>query len=80
MSRLAIVCSHTVRDFQDRDDLTLVTTDFEVEDIKRHLGNSPELEDFGAFLVKVEDGEYKEIYGIKSNIPWLDSTVCEIRI
>ena len=77
---LVEICTYTVRDFEDRDDLILVTTDYEVEAIKRHLGNFPELEDYDAFFVKIENGEYKEIYGITDSIPRLDAEVCKLQV
>jgi len=77
---LVEICTQTVRDLQDREDLILVDTDYEVEEIKRYLGNFPELDEFGAFLVKVEDGEYKEIYGIPGSVAYLDKPACRLQV
>lgn len=73
-------CMYTVGELNKRDDLILVDSDIEVEEIKRILGNFPELDDFHAFLVKVQDGEYKEIYGIPSKVPYLNETACRLKV
>ncbi|OYT63812.1 hypothetical protein B6U74_06300 [Candidatus Bathyarchaeota archaeon ex4484_205] len=77
---LNIKCIGKVSDLQDRDDLIFVDKDFEVASIKEYLGNQPELEEFGAFFVKEEGGEYTEIYGIPGAVPYLWKPVCKIEI
>ena len=79
-TRLVEICDFNVEDLQDRDDLILVTVDFEVEAIKRYLGDFPELDSYEAFLVKVENGEYTEIYGIESTIPDLSLPACKLEV
>jgi len=49
-------------------DLQLITDSQDVESIKHHVG--PEAEECDGFLVRVEDGDYAEIWGFYGNIPW----------
>jgi len=77
---LVEICTYTVEDLQNREDLTFVNVDFEVEAIKEQLGNLPELEKYEAFFVKVEDGEITEVYGIESPIPRLSLPVCKLEV
>jgi len=75
------ICTYTVGDLESsRKDLVLVNTDYEVEEIKRILGNFPELDEYKAFLVRVDDGEIKEIYGIPSEIPYSNEPACRLRV
>lgn len=38
-----------------------------------HFGRPDWLEGFRSFMVWVENGEYKEVYGCETKIPYLDS-------
>ena len=66
----------TLEDIDKRSDLTLITDGKEVYDILFSI-NGPEAirlqeeNSLYALFVKVEDGEYKEVYGFKGNIPFL---------
>ena len=67
----------TVAEFETRKDLTLVMTDLDVQAIKTYLGNR-NVNGFGCFLVKIENGDYTEIYGINGSVPYLDKSVYKI--
>jgi len=68
-----------IRDFEKRKDLKLVTDSQDVRFIKNFFGNKPAIRDYDGFLVKFEDGEYKEIYAF-DGIPSLDKSVFKIGI
>jgi hypothetical protein len=68
----------TVADLDLRNDLTLATDSQDVEAIKEYFGNRPAVEEFDGFLVKIEDGEYTEVYGFPGNIAWLRKPVYKI--
>ena len=77
---LVEICTYTVGDLEGREDLILINTDYEVKALKKILGDFPELDEFKSFLVRIEDGEYKEIYGIPSEIPHLNEVACRLRV
>ena len=62
---------------QDRDDLMLVTDSQDVKAIKEHFGN-PEWWDFDGCFVKIEDGEYAEVYCFEGIVPNLHKDLYEI--
>jgi len=49
-----------------------VDRDYEVKAIKEHFGNAP--------AVKVENGEYTEVYCMEGKTPYLDKDLCKIWI
>lgn len=52
----------------------------EVVDSLRSEGfEAGDLEEFSNFLVKTETGAFTEIYGIKTNTPWLNTPVYRFR-
>ena len=59
----------TVKDLQDRENLTLVTDSQDIEAICINVGCNPLA--FGCLFVEVKNGEYGDIYGCYSNIPCL---------
>ncbi len=73
-------CSYKVKDIQYRDDLIFVDRDYEVKAIKEHFGNAPAVRDCDAFFVKVENGEYTEVYCMEGKTPYLDKDLCKIWI
>jgi len=73
-------CSYTVKDIQDRDDLIFVDESQNVRAIKEHFGNASEVQECDAFFVKIEDGEYTEVYCMEGIVPYLDKTLCKIWI
>ena len=78
--KIKLDCSYTVADIADRDDLTFVSVDFEVEEIKKYFGNAPEVRSCDAFFVRAEGGEYKEVYCMEGVVPTLDKQLCKIEI
>ena len=79
MIKLALMCEPfgTIRNLQEREDLELITSDEGIKQIKEHLGN-PQWFDFDACFVKIEEGEYKEIYCYYGKIPDLDKVVYKV--
>jgi len=71
-------CSYTVRDLQNREDLIFTNVDYDVEEIKEYFGNRPAVRNCDSFFVKVENGEYTEVYCMQGIVPHLDKTVCKI--
>ena len=62
----------TVRDIQEDKDWTLVDVDYDVEAVKEHLGkDTPFLDDFDLFYVKIDHGEYTDILAMENTVPWL---------
>ena len=59
------------------DDLTLVTDSQDIEKIKQYFGN-PDWWDFDGCFVKIEGGEYKQVYCFEGGIPYLDKPVYKI--
>ena len=68
----------TVQNLNKRKDLILVTDSQDVKAIKDHLGHHEDVEDFDGFFVKIEDGDYSEIYGFEGSVPWLGKSVYNI--
>ena len=67
----------TIRNLQDREDLVLTTNKQDIEFIKSYFGN-PKWWDFDGCFVKIEHGEYKEVYCFEGTVPTLDKTVYKI--
>jgi len=61
-----------VKDLQDREDLLFTNVDFEVREIKEMLGIQ---DDYDAFFLKIENGEFVEVYGMYGIIPNLEKVV-----
>jgi hypothetical protein len=55
-------------------DLMLLTDSQDINSVKEHIG-SPEWFDYGCLFVKVEDGDYSEIYGCDRSVPYLNEWV-----
>lgn len=68
----------TVADLDQRKDLTLMDSSQDVEAIKEHFGNRPAVMRFDGFLVKLEDGDYTEVYGYPGNIAYVSKPVFKI--
>lgn len=69
----------TIADYDtSRPDLQLATDSQDVEYIKEYFGNRPAIKDFDGFLVKIEDGEYTEVYGFEGNIAWTSKPIYKI--
>jgi len=56
------------------DDLLFVSTDIEVEGIKKLLGNEAKV----SFFVRIENGEIVEAYGMYGIVPHLDKLVFRV--
>jgi len=78
--KVITICTYTVRDLDNRDDLIFVSDSQDVQAIKEYFGNPPELEDFDSFFVKIEDGEYTEVYGVEGIVPLLEKDACKIEL
>ena len=50
-----------------------VTEPKEIEEIAEHFGRKDWFVDYDSLLVWTEDGDYKEVYGCDTVVPWLDS-------
>jgi len=68
----------TIKDLEREHDLTLVDTSQDLEEIAEYLGKPRWFRDFGGCFVKIEDGEYKEIYCYEGNTPTLNKDVYKI--
>ena len=69
----------TIEDLNDREDLSLISDSQDVQQIKDHLGNHPEINEFDSFFVKIEDGEYVEIFAFWGSVPYLGKTLFKVR-
>ena len=50
-----------------------ITVPKKIEEISEHFGRKDWFVDYDSLLAWVEDGDYKEVYGCDTAIPWLDS-------
>lgn len=71
------VCG-TVTDFQDRNDLVLITDSQCVADTLQSIGEFEAMNDDVGLFVKAKEGEYKEVY-LFYGIPYLYKTVWRLR-
>lgn len=60
------------------DNLIFIDTDYEVQAIKEYFPKD-DINDFSAFFVKQSDGEYVEVWGIETTVPYLDSRVYRVK-
>ena len=77
-TRISVKYHCTMRDLQARNDLQLVDLSQDVNAIKKYFGNNKALDNFGGFMVKIENGDYAEVYGFTGNIPYLIKDVYKI--
>jgi hypothetical protein len=61
----------TIADLDKRPELVLVTDSQDVEAVKDYFGNRAAVKDFDGFLVEVDDGEYKDVFGFEGSVPSL---------
>jgi len=66
----------TIATIADRLDLVLVTDSQDSASIRDHLGLEPDSVD--SFFVKVEDGDYTEVYGFDGIVPGLGKNLYRI--
>jgi hypothetical protein len=69
----------TLLGLQYRNDLTLVTDDQHVQEIKNYFGNDSVLKGFNGFLVKVGEGDYDEVYAFEGRTPSLWKTAWSVK-
>lgn len=65
-----------VKDIPER--FALVTDSQEIEAVGDHIGTI--LDDFGCLFVDVIEGDYAQVYGCESSVPWIGANVYEIEI
>jgi len=76
----------TVESINNRHDLQFVSDSQDVAAIKEYLQGfkamhellNISLEDYDSFFVKIEDGDYTEIYGMAGIVPYLYKTLDKI--
>lgn len=64
-----------VKDLEDKD-LQFISDSQETEVIKSRLGRKAK--EFDSFFVRVEDGEYAEVYGMMGTVPYLNRQVVQL--
>ena len=67
----------TIRDLENRNDLILTTDTQDIKFIKEYFGN-PDWWDFDGCFVKIEDGDYEEVYCFVGIVPVLNKTVYKL--
>lgn len=77
-TKLIVSLFGTVKDLETREDLQLITDTQDINMIKAYFGNSEDLEDFNAFFVKIESGDYTEVYGFSGIIPELHKQIWKV--
>lgn len=68
----------TIEDLEKRGDLILVTDSQDVQELKNYLCLEPQvprIDQCDGFFVKVEDGDYTEVYGFWGIIPYLNKRI-----
>jgi hypothetical protein len=65
-----------VKDLQERKELELITNSQDIESIAVMIGVNPL--SFGCLFVELIDGEFGDVYGCYSNIPYLHYEVEKI--
>ena len=70
--------SGTIDGLKKRGDLVLLTDSQDVAEIKNYFGNKPAVQEFDGFFVKVEEGDFAEVYGFHGIIPVLEKSVWKI--
>jgi hypothetical protein len=63
-----------VRDISNRNDLTLVQDSQDIVALYEHIG----MHDYGCYFVKINEGEYTEVYGCDTFAPYLTSNLDRI--
>lgn len=57
----------TVEDIQEREDLQFISDSQDVQAIKELI---PDAKPYDSFFVKVEEGDYTEVYGMYGIVPY----------
>jgi len=66
----------TVKNLEKNKDLIFLCDSQDVKFVKDYIGI--EAEDFDSFFVKIEDGDYTEIFGIFGIVPYLEKEIFQI--
>lgn len=66
----------TIADLQNRKDLELIQLDYDIEFVNDYFGIDND-DKYDGFLVKIEDGDYIEVYGFYG-VPYLYKNVYKI--
>jgi hypothetical protein len=67
-----------VADLDKRDDLMLITNSQDINAVKEHFGNPKGWSDYGCLFVEIVDGDYGDIFGCESDIPYMSYWVDKI--
>lgn len=65
-----------VKDIEQDQAIQFVTDSQDVQAVKNMV---PGASNFDSFFVKVQDGDYSEVYGMQGCVPWLERTIERIR-
>lgn len=68
----------TIKEIQERKDLTLVTDSQDVEEIKEYFGKRPAVKEFDGFFVKIDKGDFVEVYGFHGIVPNVEKSLFKI--
>jgi len=79
-AKINITKSGTVKDLNTRDDLEFISDDYSINSIKNTIGRFEELKDFNSFFVKINNGEYEEVYGIYGTVPYITKDIYRIEV
>lgn len=60
----------------DLDENLILVTDY--QDAQAVRETIPEAKDYDSFFVRVEDGDYAEVYGFEGTVPYLHKEVVEL--
>ena len=65
-----------IQDLQKRTDLVFVENNQDINFIKDYLGEKAS--EFDTFFVKIDEGDYIEVYGVFGNVPYLEKEIYRI--
>jgi len=68
-----------VKDLEKIPDLTFLSDSQDVEAVKSYVGTK-EVQEYDSFFVKVEEGEYTEIWGMEGIVPHLEARVYRVKL
>jgi hypothetical protein len=78
---LRIVEFGTIEDLDKTNpNLQLTQTDIDVDAVKEYFGYPEELKEFMGFFVDTTSGDYSEVYGFTSSLPYLSSELYHISL
>ena len=75
MRKPVITYVGTIKIIEDREDLILVTDQYEVDRILEYFGypakNNEDPKDFSGLFVSIKDGDYEEVLAFEGCVPYL---------